>query len=46
MHDTIEEIDVRKIPPHKKHATIFETYESLDVGEALMITIQNRLGTN
>lgn len=37
MPDTVEEIDVRKIPPHKKHSTIFETYESLEVGEALII---------
>jgi uncharacterized protein (DUF2249 family) len=37
MPDTIEEIDVRKIPPHKKHATIFDTYDELDDGEAFII---------
>lgn len=37
MPETEQEIDVRKIPPQKKHPTIFETYESLEVGEAFVI---------
>lgn len=37
MPDTVEEIDVRKIPPHKKHATIFDTYDALDVGASFII---------
>lgn len=37
MSDTIEQLDVRKILPHKKHSTIFKTYDSLDEGEAFII---------
>lgn len=38
MPDTVKEIDVRKIAPHKKHSTIFDTYDGLEVGEAFIIT--------
>lgn len=38
MPDTVEEIDVRKIPLHKKHSTIFDTYDELNVGESFIIT--------
>jgi len=37
MPDTVEKLDVRKIPPYKKHSTIFKTYESLNEGEAFII---------
>ncbi|WP_372635568.1 DUF2249 domain-containing protein [Fodinibius sp.] len=37
MPDTIEKIDVRKIAPHKKHSTIFDTYDALEEGETFMI---------
>ncbi len=37
MPETVEEIDVRKIPPHKKHSTIFQTYDALEDGEAFII---------
>ena len=37
MPDTIEKIDVRKIPPYKKHPTIFNIYENLGAGEAFII---------
>ncbi|MDZ7692008.1 MAG: DUF2249 domain-containing protein [Balneolaceae bacterium] len=37
MPDTEQQIDVRKLPPQKKHPTIFETFEQLDVGEAFVI---------
>jgi len=37
MPDTVEELDVRKIPPHKKHSTIFKTYDNLDEGETFII---------
>lgn len=37
MPDTVEELDVRKIPPYKKHSTIFETYDALEDGEAFII---------
>lgn len=32
-----EELDVTKIEPRRKHPTIFETFDNLDVGEAFVI---------
>jgi uncharacterized protein (DUF2249 family) len=40
MFDTIQKIDVRNIPPHKNHETIFDTCDELDEGEHFF-TINN-----
>ncbi len=32
---TIKELDIRPIPPHDKHPTIFSTFDSLQKGEVL-----------
>ncbi|HLR26010.1 MAG TPA: DUF2249 domain-containing protein [Fodinibius sp.] len=37
MADTEQQLDARKIPPHKKHPTIFETFDKLDTGEAFIL---------
>ncbi|SMO47831.1 DUF2249 domain-containing protein [Fodinibius sediminis] len=37
MPATIEEIDVRNISPHEKHATVFDEYDKLRVGETFII---------
>lgn len=37
MDDTINQLDVREIAPHKKHSTIFNTYDELEAGEAFII---------
>lgn len=37
MDDTIKQLDVRKIPPYKKHSTIFNTYDGLKAGESFVI---------
>lgn len=37
MSETEQQLDVRKIPPYKKHSTIFKTYEGLKAGEAFVI---------
>ena len=37
MSDGPQQIDVRKIPPPKKHSTIFETYDDLAPGESFII---------
>ncbi|HET6528419.1 MAG TPA: DUF2249 domain-containing protein [Balneolaceae bacterium] len=37
MAETEQQLDVRKIPPYKKHAAIFETYNNLGKGEAFVI---------
>lgn len=37
MAKTEQEIDVTKIVPQRKHATIFETYDALEAGETFVI---------
>lgn len=37
MPETEQQIDVRRIAPHKKHSTIFDTYDALEQGDAFMI---------
>ncbi|MGD8427795.1 MAG: DUF2249 domain-containing protein [Balneolaceae bacterium] len=37
MNETIKELDVRKISPHKKHSSIFNAYDALSTGEAFII---------
>ncbi|HLR76050.1 MAG TPA: DUF2249 domain-containing protein [Balneolaceae bacterium] len=37
MAETEQQLNVTKIPPHKKHSTIFETYDGLKAGEAFVI---------
>jgi len=37
MSGTTQQLDVREIPPYKKHATIFKTYNNLAAGEAFVI---------
>jgi uncharacterized protein (DUF2249 family) len=37
MPDTEQELNVTKIPPQRKHAAIFETYNALEAGEAFVI---------
>lgn len=37
MPGTEQQLDVRKIPPHKKHSTIFDTYDALEEGETFVI---------
>jgi len=37
MADNEKQLDVTKIPPPKKHPTIFETFENLNKGEAFII---------
>ena len=37
MSETLEQLDVRKIPPQKKHSTIFDKYDALEEGQAMMI---------
>lgn len=31
------ELDVREIPPKKKHPTIFDTFDDLEVGESFVL---------
>lgn len=37
MSDTMQKVDVQQIPPKKRHSTIFDKYDALQEGEALMI---------
>lgn len=37
MPETEQKLDVRIIPSHKKHSTIFDTYEALGEGETFLI---------
>lgn len=37
MPNTEQQIDIRKLPPQKKHSTIFATFDRLETGEAFVI---------
>lgn len=38
MPEVTEQLDVRKIEPKRKHPAIFETFDGLEPGQALVIT--------
>ena len=35
--EKLRELDVRVIPPREKHATIFQTFQALEPGEAFVL---------
>lgn len=37
MPDNQQQLDARTLPPYKKHATIFQTYDALKAGEAFVL---------
>lgn len=37
MPSTEQQIDIRKLPPQKKHPAIFKAFDKLDVGRAFVI---------
>jgi len=37
MPDQTHELDARDIPPYKKHSTIFQTYDALEIGSAFVL---------